>query len=299
MTATKKRPSTPEDTLSTLFVQHRVALRLEILRRGFSQSDVDDILQETFLRAARYQSSLHQPERALNWLRTIAQRTCIDFNRSHSHLQSDPSLQPISVSRASDTALLEKERHQEVHHAIASLPTNQRKAVEDFYPKERSYPEIEAHTGLSRAWASQSCWRCRVLDSQNLDRVKLAEAVCVLCDPCYDEASRPRVVFNVDRFGLHMKALPIHTWMFLSLCLIACGEDTEFDSPARKRCNTQQEEWWSVQQGLHQRPLPLTAVETPVAMTVEGDRNALCQYFDVHIAHVPSLRRPLDRRAHV
>ena len=60
----------------------RPALRKYLSRRCRDQSEVDDIVQETFLRAARYRGSLESPKRLRSWLFRIASNVFRDHIRA-------------------------------------------------------------------------------------------------------------------------------------------------------------------------------------------------------------------------
>ena len=66
-----------------------VSFLRSICARYFQNAhDIDDALQETYVRIFRGLSSLEAPDAFLSWSRTVAQNTCLNILRSHNMLQA-------------------------------------------------------------------------------------------------------------------------------------------------------------------------------------------------------------------
>jgi RNA polymerase sigma-70 factor (ECF subfamily) len=59
----------------------RPALRRYLVVRCLDENEVDDVIQETLLRAARYRRGLHRPERLRSWVLRIAANVFRDRRR--------------------------------------------------------------------------------------------------------------------------------------------------------------------------------------------------------------------------
>lgn len=65
-------------------VEHIPALRRELERRSRRQDEVEDLLQETLLRAARFRHKLRDPRAIKGWLRQIARSVLSEHLRMRS-----------------------------------------------------------------------------------------------------------------------------------------------------------------------------------------------------------------------
>lgn len=106
-------------------------LRPYVARRVASASDVDDILQEIFLRMQRGITGLRDGERFGGWIYTIAQHVIIDRARARSRdpvlgvaEPPEPALDPVDESDALHAALGEC-----VALFVARLPPSYREAI--------------------------------------------------------------------------------------------------------------------------------------------------------------------------
>ena len=122
------------------------ALRRFLFHRCRDEGEVDDVIQETFLRAARYRASLKEPTRLRSWAFRIAANVVADRIRldarlvrvrdGEKHLAELPS--PASVE---DESLVEVdgqgEAREEVlavlEEALERLRSRDRRLIESFY----------------------------------------------------------------------------------------------------------------------------------------------------------------------
>lgn len=72
-------------TVTEVWQQVRAGLRLFIAKRVTNETDVDDILQEVFLRIHRRINSLKDPRRVVSWVYQITRRAVIDHYRAQGH----------------------------------------------------------------------------------------------------------------------------------------------------------------------------------------------------------------------
>jgi RNA polymerase sigma-70 factor (ECF subfamily) len=72
-------------TVTEVWQQVRAGLRSFIVKRVTNEADVDDILQEVFLRMHRRIKSLRDPRRVVSWVYQITRRAVIDHYRAQGH----------------------------------------------------------------------------------------------------------------------------------------------------------------------------------------------------------------------
>lgn len=124
--------------------------RLVQLARWFvdDRTAAEDLVQEAFLRLARSQHRIHDPDRAAAYLRSIVINLARDHNRrglvSHRHrLPADPDDRSAEDHAAAD------ESRREVIAALRALPRRQRDCVVLRYYLELSVADIADTLGLS------------------------------------------------------------------------------------------------------------------------------------------------------
>ena len=100
-----------------------------------------DLAQDVFIRAYQHLAQCADPERFTGWLRTIAERVCIEWRRRQ---RQDVSLDEATEA-AQHPADLEEERtalRVTVENALLALPETQRLAAALFYINGYTYREI-------------------------------------------------------------------------------------------------------------------------------------------------------------
>ena len=85
--------------------QWRADLRRYIARRVGEPADVDDLLQEVFLRLTAHATELRHPERTAAWLYRVAERVIADHYRARRPTEeiSDDWPQPVADEAESNT----------------------------------------------------------------------------------------------------------------------------------------------------------------------------------------------------
>ena len=115
-----------------------------------SAADMDDIAQETFLRAFRNLNSFRGAASFKTWLVKIAMNVSINYRRSQrtptSDLTEESAISP--PAEAQDQKMLSQELRAKVRQAVAKLPSHYRSVVvlRDF--QGLSYQEITSALGI-------------------------------------------------------------------------------------------------------------------------------------------------------
>ncbi len=120
-------------------------LRGYVRRVANSESEADDLVQDTWLRVLRGMPGLREPARLRSWLFGIAHRVLIDRLRLR---YAEPAHAPIEV--LVDEADLQDEhlRQDQVEHGLAALAPPEREAVVLFYLEQLSLAEMAEVTAV-------------------------------------------------------------------------------------------------------------------------------------------------------
>jgi RNA polymerase sigma-70 factor, ECF subfamily len=96
-----------------------------------NQADVDDIRQETFIKAFRYWHTFKQSSSAKTWILSIARNLAVDLLRKKQRRQKLAAFLPIYEPEQPplDDQMWLDERGRLLHHAIQSLPVSYRLVV--------------------------------------------------------------------------------------------------------------------------------------------------------------------------
>jgi RNA polymerase sigma-70 factor (ECF subfamily) len=134
-----------------LVERHQMLVIGTVARMLGSNSDVDDIAQQVFIRVWKSAGRYVPRAKFTTWLLKITRN--LVFNelrrskrRAHIPIQMDPDAEEIPLkdegTQAPDAAALEKELHEAIDRAIARLPETQRMAVILRRYEEMSYEQI-------------------------------------------------------------------------------------------------------------------------------------------------------------
>jgi len=114
-----------------------------------SSSDVEDVVQETMLRAVRSYGSFNGSSSLLTWCYAILARVAAAANERRARKLPDDYAGIAAAARNQslppvDSALLEDEEARVLIDAIRSLPDRQREMITLHFLHEQSYAEIAA-----------------------------------------------------------------------------------------------------------------------------------------------------------
>lgn len=112
------------------------------------REEAEDVVQDALLKAWRTRWRVRDPEKFPTWLGTIARHRAHDILRRR---RTVPLEEQVREASAEDTdgAVLEQERHAQVHGALAMLPELHRSALMLRYLEEMNYSAIEQTLGLT------------------------------------------------------------------------------------------------------------------------------------------------------
>jgi RNA polymerase sigma-70 factor, ECF subfamily len=153
-----------------LVERHQALVAGTVARMLASNSDVEDIAQQVFIRVWKSSSRYVPRAKFTTWLLKITRNLVFNELRRakrHAHLpmQLDPQLEELPVKdetgQAPDASLLERELQQAVEKAIAVLPETQRMALVLRRYQELSYEEIAEVLDLSVPAVKSLLFRAR------------------------------------------------------------------------------------------------------------------------------------------
>jgi RNA polymerase sigma-70 factor (ECF subfamily) len=140
MDAAVEEESMAQDT-QAIWQQVHDGLRAFVAKRVANEAEVEDILQEVFLRMHRKLDSLKDPRRIVSWLFQITRHAIIDHYRTPARrrempagLSADldtghPASVPPDVGETADSSLLRTELAGCLQPMIERLPADYRRAV--------------------------------------------------------------------------------------------------------------------------------------------------------------------------
>ncbi|MCA9118937.1 MAG: sigma-70 family RNA polymerase sigma factor [Planctomycetaceae bacterium] len=168
-------------SLSQLLLIHHDALRrhisLESVGEQLGVMHADDVLQQTFVRAAKGITKFQEREvgSMRGWLKTIASNVIRDAKKRRGRERRTAEARPYSddgsllnaVERLScdQTPPIKRVQRSEsirrMHVAMASLPAEQRDIVERYYLQSQTLEEIAISTGRTIGSIRGICYRAR------------------------------------------------------------------------------------------------------------------------------------------
>ena len=110
-------------------------------------NDTDDVLQNVCLRVMSRINTLQKPDSFRPWLAVVARREAISFRKKNSKttIPLEDYIQNETAAAVEESPLessLEKEKHQQVLDAAATLPEKYRQVLMLKYTKDMTYNQI-------------------------------------------------------------------------------------------------------------------------------------------------------------
>ncbi len=151
-----------EERVARLYEEFRVPLYRYLLCIGLVSHEVEDVVQETFLRLYRNLHAGGSDENLRSWIYQVARNQSLNYRKSRRHLvETTPEVWQHLSQSTSDTAssaeeqLIHKERMNRVHKALLELTRLQRDCVHLRVEGFR-YREIAEILGVTTATVSGS-----------------------------------------------------------------------------------------------------------------------------------------------
>lgn len=166
-----KAMSGDQDAYKKLMDKYQKPLYFHVLKMVRNHEQVEDLVQEAFMKAFNNLESYNTNYAFSTWLYRITTNHTIDYLRKRK-LQTTSISEPIqtkdgemeiqiSDERETDRAIIRKERKQIIHQAITDLPDKYRKVIEMRHLQELSYQEIAEQLDLPLGTVKAHIFRAR------------------------------------------------------------------------------------------------------------------------------------------
>jgi RNA polymerase sigma-70 factor, ECF subfamily len=145
-----------EESFETLFRRHHSSLHAFVYRLCLDAACAEDIVQESFIKAARSLQDFRGESSFRNWLYRIA------VNSTRSWQRSDIRLRQATEDLTRQQETIEHEQDfSPVHEALASLAEDLRHAVALVYYEDLSHGEAARILGCAEATVSWRIFRAK------------------------------------------------------------------------------------------------------------------------------------------
>jgi RNA polymerase sigma-70 factor, ECF subfamily len=167
-------------------------LREFLARRCRDASEVDDVLQETYLRAARHRRALTDAHKLRAWAMRIASNALRDLQRRNSRLpraelgdgafdllpgmDGDPAAEPEDCVRVGVEWVPRRDALRELAATVCELRPDDRRVLESYYQGGTDGDRTAVECGLSRALVKVRLFRARRRLQRTLRRRLLEES---------------------------------------------------------------------------------------------------------------------------
>ena len=146
-----------------LFNRYREAIRQLLVQRAGSESDADDLLQETFIKVYLHLDRYKADYTFGQWLYTIARNTFIDFVRRR---QDDLSIDerfsaPPSPAPTPEESVIRLQQRAQIEHYLDALTPRYRQLIQMRFFEEYSYEEIAEKLQLPMGTVKTQIHRAR------------------------------------------------------------------------------------------------------------------------------------------
>lgn len=165
-----------QQAFGLLVRRHQDGVFAYLWRMGLRRALIDELAQETFLRAWTHLPS-YDPVRAVfsTWLLAICRNLALNQISSAGHRLEQPAGDDLPdgadpADTPPDTLALQR-RRQQLHAALGRLPAAQRSVLALAYLRELSLAEVAHIEGISEAAARQRLHRARLALRQTLENL--------------------------------------------------------------------------------------------------------------------------------
>lgn len=159
------------EAYDTLIRRHVAKIGAVCRSKLGSRGPIEDMVQESFLRAFRALGTLAEPDKFGSWLYGIATRSCLDWIKAKERTQVSfdalgPGATPDGLRRPDRSE--DPGRHDKLLEEIEALPESYREVVLLCYYKKQSYQEMSELLGLSPATINARLTKARALLRERL-----------------------------------------------------------------------------------------------------------------------------------
>jgi RNA polymerase sigma-70 factor (ECF subfamily) len=142
------------EAFAQLYDRHAAMVRAVVLAVSGDWHAIDDMAQESFLRAYRKLATLREPALFGQWITGIARRVAREHRRSQRrdrHELRDPHSPGIESRAAAAPDVPGRDHLELVMRRLAELPERERLAIHAFFLEERDARDASELLGISRS----------------------------------------------------------------------------------------------------------------------------------------------------
>ena len=151
-----------------LFTRHRDAIYAMLLKFTGNCDDVEDLMQEAFMKAY-LKIGLYDPKYDFGaWIYTIARNTFVDFNRSRKSNALNPQNLPLESGNSTQVSaptpedyIINAQQQTLIERYISMLPEDYRRLFELRFLDEYSYEEIAEKLDIKLGTVKTRIFRVR------------------------------------------------------------------------------------------------------------------------------------------
>ena len=168
----------------TLFARHRDTIYAMLLKFTGNSDDVDDLMQEAFMKAYLKIGSYNSKYDFGAWIYTIARNTFVDFSRTRKSKALNPqniSLEHSDTSHISaptpEECIINAQQRAQIERYITMLPEDYRELFELRFIDEYSYEEIAEKLDMKLGTVKTRIFRvrymmCRIITNGEVENEK-------------------------------------------------------------------------------------------------------------------------------
>ncbi|MBR4969832.1 MAG: sigma-70 family RNA polymerase sigma factor [Alistipes sp.] len=152
----------------TLFARHRDSIYAMLLKFTGNSDDVDDLMQEAFMKAYLKIGSYNPKYDFGAWIYTIARNTFVDFSRTQKSKALNPQNIPLEHSDTShisaptpEECIINAQQRAQIERYITMLPEDYRELFELRFIDEYSYEEIAEKLDMKLGTVKTRIFRVR------------------------------------------------------------------------------------------------------------------------------------------
>lgn len=152
----------------TLFARHRDTIYAMLLKFTGNSDDVDDLMQEAFMKAYLKIGSYNPKYDFGAWIYTIARNTFVDFSRTQKSKALNPQNIPLEHSDTShisaptpEECIINAQQRAQIERYITMLPEDYRELFELRFIDEYSYEEIAEKLDMKLGTVKTRIFRVR------------------------------------------------------------------------------------------------------------------------------------------
>ena len=152
----------------TLFARHSEAIHAMLLKYTGNSSDVNDLMQEAFMKAF-LKIGLYNPKYDFGaWIYTIARNTFVDFSRTRKSSALNPQNLSLEIDNTAQCSaptpedyIINAQQRAQIERYISMLPEDYRQLFELRFLDEYSYEEIAEKLDMKLGTVKTRIFRVR------------------------------------------------------------------------------------------------------------------------------------------